>query len=54
MVDNVYKLLQKLQVTSLLGRLVRHPSSGRRRNARAADNIDLFYELVLHKNGKNG
>jgi len=38
-------LLQKLRVT---GWVDGYPGSGRRRNARIVDNIDLVNELVLH------
>jgi len=42
-VGHVYKLLQKLRIT---GSVDYCPGSGRRRTP---DNIDLVYELVLHK-----
>jgi len=48
---------QRLQVTVLqvtavaAGYWVGRPSSGRRCSARTTDNLDLVYEVVLHKNG---
>jgi len=47
-VSSVYKLLQKLWVT---GSVNCHPGNGRRCSACTADNVNLVYELVLHKNG---
>jgi len=46
-VGSIYELLQKLWVTGL----VDYPGGSRQCNAHTADNIDLVYELVLHKNG---
>ena len=45
-VGSVYKLLQKLLTVD------RRPSSGRRRSARTADNVDLVDELVLSQEDK--
>jgi len=42
----VYKLLQKLQIA---GSVDHRPGSGRPRNTRTADNIDLVDEMVSHK-----
>jgi len=44
----VYKLLQKLWVT---GSVECHPSNSRQHSTCTADNIELVYELVVHKNG---
>jgi len=47
-VGNVYKLLQKLQVTGWVNHCL---GSGGRCSARTANTTDLVCELVLHRNG---